>query len=102
MPHKTIGALWILLMAVIAGTSIFIGRPVAAGDPFWARFTPIHIFTILTIASLYLGIRLLLSGGARMKHHARPFVGLFLGGLILAGALAFLPGRIMHQVVFSG
>jgi uncharacterized membrane protein len=28
-------------------------------------------------------------------------LGLYFGGLILAGALAFLPGRLMHRVLFG-
>ena len=37
-----------------------------------------------------------------MKFHSRPFRGMFIFGLIVAGALAFLPGRIMHEVAFGG
>ena len=48
------------------------------------------------------GVRLLLKGGATLKYHSRPFIGIFVGGLIIAGALAFLPGRIMNQVAFGG
>ena len=29
-------------------------------------------------------------------------VGLFAGGLLIAGALTFLPGRVMNEVVFGG
>lgn len=101
--HKMLGALWIALMFLIAVTSIFIGRPVEAGDPLWAHFSPIHLFTVLTFVSLTIGLRLLIGGGPQMKHHSRPFIGLFVGGLIVAGVLAFaLPGRIMHEMAFGG
>ena len=41
-------------------------------------------------------------GGPTLKYHARPFIGIFVGGLVIAGAFAFMPGRIMHEVVFGG
>jgi uncharacterized membrane protein len=28
-------------------------------------------------------------------------IGLYLGGILLAGGLTFLPGRVMHQVFFG-
>lgn len=99
--HIAAGTLWVILMTVIAGTSIFITHPVKPGDPFWARYSPIHLFTVATILSLALGLWLIARGGPGFKMHARPFTGVFLGGLVVAGALAFLPGRIMHQVAFG-
>lgn len=99
--HKAVGAVWLLLMGAIAASSVFIGRPLQAGEPFWARFSPIHIFTVFTFVSLAIGLRLLLAGGPRLKHHSRPFIGLFVGGLIVAGGLALFPGRLMHEVVFG-
>ncbi len=102
LTHKTMGLAWIVLMAAIGISSAFIYRPTEPDDPFWARFSPIHLFTLMTAWALLQGGYLLLRGGPGMKFHSRPFIGLFIGGLIVAGALAFLPGRIMHQVAFGG
>lgn len=101
LPHKALGAVWIVLMLIVAGTSVFIQHPVGPGDPFYARFSFIHLFTLLTAYGLVHGVYFLLRGGARLKFHSRPFAGLFIGGLMVAGALAFAPGRIMHEVVFG-
>lgn len=102
LPHKTIGAVWIFLMAVIAGTSIFVRPSLHPGLPIWKWFSPIHLLTLLTIYALVQGVYLLMRGGPRLKRHAGPFIGLFIGGLIVAGVLAVaLPGRIMNQIVFG-
>ena len=29
-------------------------------------------------------------------------IGVYIGGLLIAGSFAFLPGRIMHSIVFGG
>ncbi len=102
LPHKALGMVWILVMATVGVSSAFIVEPTNPGDPFLARFTPIHLFTLLTAVALIHGGLMLLRGGPAMRFHSRPFIGLYIGGLIIAGGLAFLPGRIMHKVAFGG
>ena len=103
LPHKTLGAVWIAIMLVVAVSSIFVRPSLKPGLPIAEWFSPIHIFTLLTFYSVGQGTYLLMRGGPALKFHSRPFIGLFIGGLIVAGVLAFaLPGRIMHKVVFGG
>jgi uncharacterized membrane protein len=33
--------------------------------------------------------------------HRKTMIGIFTGGLLIAGLFTFLPGRIMHVVVFG-
>ncbi len=102
LPHRAIGAVWLALMAVIAVSSIFVRPALIEGLALREWFSPIHLFTLLTFYALGQGIYLLARGGAGLKYHSRPFIGLFIGGLVVAGVLAFLPGRIMHHVAFGG
>lgn len=102
LPHRTIGVLWIVAMIIVAASAAFIFRPAPAGTPYWERLSVIHVFIPMTVLGLVSGVRLLLAGGPAMKRHGWPFISVFVGGLIVAGALAFLPGRIMHEVVFGG
>ncbi len=102
LPHKTLGAVWIGLMSAVAASSIFIRPAFYPGLPVTQWFSPIHIFTVLTIFGLIGGVHHLAGGGAGLKRHKGPFMGIFIGGLIIAGALAFLPGRIMYKVAFGG
>lgn len=102
MPHKTLGVVWVLIMAVIAVSSIFIRPSVFPGLPITQWFSFIHLFTLLTFWGVFQGTYFLLKGGSGLKRHSGPFIGMFIGGLIVAGGFAFLPGRIMHQVAFGG
>lgn len=102
LPHRALGAVWVILMSAIAVSSIFVRPSLYPGLPFLKWFSWIHIFTLVTAFGIISGVRLLIKGGPSLKYHTRPFLGIFIGGLIIAGALAFLPGRIMHQVVFGG
>ena len=102
LPHRTIGFLWILILTAVGVSSIFIRPSLYPGLPLIKWFSWIHLFTLLTFWAVIQGSILLIRGGPALKFHARPFRGLFIGGLVIAGALAFLPGRIMNQVVFGG
>jgi len=37
-----------------------------------------------------------------IRGHKRSMIGLFAGALIIAGIFTFVPGRIMHAVLFGG
>ncbi len=102
LPHKSLGLVWIAIMTAIAVSSIFIRPSIAPGLPIWKWFSWIHIFTILTFIGIFQGAQFLLRGGPNLRRHKGPFTGIFIGGLVIAGAFAFLPGRIMNQIVFSG
>lgn len=103
LPHKTIGVVWIVLMAAVTVSSIFIRPSIDPSLPFLKWFSPIHILTVITAVGLYQGVGFLMKGGPNLKRHKAPFIGMFIGGLIIAGGLAgALPGRIMNQVVFGG
>ncbi|MEO1043784.1 MAG: hypothetical protein AAFX52_15995 [Pseudomonadota bacterium] len=101
LPHKIMGALWLGLMTAVAASSVFILGPPVEGGSFVERLSFIHIFTAVTAFGIVHGLWYLLSGGTMVKHHWRPFLGIYIGGLVIAGIFAFSPGRIMHQVVFG-
>jgi uncharacterized membrane protein len=88
-------------MTAITVSSIFIRPSLYPGLPVTQWFSWIHLFTVLTAWGVVGGLSHLLRGGTNLKRHKHPFAGIFVGGLIIAGATAFLPGRIMHQVAFG-
>lgn len=102
LPHKTIGVVWIILMLVIAISSIFLRPSVFGYDlPLVKWFNWIHILTLVTFYWVFLGVARLVRGGENFKRHGAAFTTIFLGGLLGAGAFTLLPGRIMHQVIFG-
>jgi uncharacterized membrane protein len=94
IPHRTIGWLWVALMLVVSVSAFFIHQ-----IRLWGRWSPIHLLAIFTLLMLPLGVW-------RARHHAvlkhrRTMIGIYVGGLVIAGIFTLLPGRIMHAVVFG-
>jgi uncharacterized membrane protein len=96
--HKTLGWTYATFMAAAAISAIFIRR--THGIPNIAGFTPIHLFVILTAIGLPRALLLIRSGN--VAGHKRAMISLYVGAIIIAGVLAFLPGRILNRALFGG
>jgi uncharacterized membrane protein len=84
-------------MVVTAVDTLFLRTSGAPGIP--GGFTFLHIFSVWTLISAPLGVYL--ARRHRVLAHRGVMTGLFFGGLVTAGLLAFLPGRTMYAVVFG-
>jgi uncharacterized membrane protein len=92
--HRTLGYLWVAVMAVIAISSFWI-----RGLNQWNGFSWIHLLSIYVLVTLPLAVIAARRGDVR--RHRFNMIGLFVGALVVAGFFTLLPGRIMHQVVFG-
>jgi uncharacterized membrane protein len=94
LPHRTIGWTWVMLMTVVSVTAFFIHELRV-----WGPWSPIHLIAIYVLIMLPLGVW-------RARHHKvsahrKTMIGIFIGGLVIAGLFTFVPGRIMHAVTFG-
>jgi uncharacterized membrane protein len=94
LPHRTLGYVWVVLMAVVAGTALFIYTIRLIGP-----FSPIHLLALYTLFSLAVAVRTARAGN--IKAHKRAMVSTYVFALIVTGLFTLWPGRIMHQVVFG-
>ena len=94
LPHRTLGWIWVALMAVVAGSSFGIHELRTVGP--WSA---IHLLSIFTLVMLLVGV--IAARSHNVARHKRTMMGLFGGALIIAGLFALMPGRIMHAVVFG-
>jgi uncharacterized membrane protein len=94
LPHRTLGWIWVALMAVVAVSSFWIHQIRLFGP-----WSPIHLLSIFTLAVLPLGV------WRAHRHdvggHRRVMIFIFSGALVIAGLFTLLPGRIMHAVLFG-
>jgi uncharacterized membrane protein len=94
LPHRTIGFIWVALMATIALSSFWIHS-----IRLWGPFSPIHLISIFTLVMLPLAV--LHAHNHRVMQHRKAMISIFLGALVIAGAFTFVPGRIMHAVAMG-
>ena len=92
--HRALGWTWVSSMIVVAATSVVMIFDLKTG------INALHVFTAVTVVSLWAGLTGIRRGDVRQ--HAGSMIGLYVGGLIIAGAFAFIPGRTMWNVVFGG
>jgi uncharacterized membrane protein len=95
LPHRTLGWVWVLLMASVAASSFWIHQLRLVGP-----WSPIHLLSIFTLTMLPLAVWR--AHTHRVADHRRIMILLFTGALVVAGLFTLLPGRIMHTVVFGG
>jgi uncharacterized membrane protein len=94
LPHRIVGWTWAGLMLVVGASAFFIHQ-----IRLWGPWSPIHLIAIFTLAMLPLGV--LRAHRHQVPAHRRTMLGLFVGGLVIAGIFTFVPGRIMYHVVFG-
>ena len=94
LPHRTIGWIWVVLMAAVAVSSLWIHEIRLVGP-----FSPIHILSVFVPVMLVLAV--LHARRHNVGGHKKAMTSIFFGALIIAGAFTFMPGRIMHAVVFG-
>jgi uncharacterized membrane protein len=92
-PHRRIGVAYLVLMTVTATAAIFI-RELRHGS-----FSLLHLFVLLTYWGVFGAIWNLRR--KNIRGHQRAMIGLYVGGLLIAGGLTFYPGRIMYRVFFG-
>jgi uncharacterized membrane protein len=92
--HRTLGWMWVLAMVTIAASSFWINGIKQVGNYSW-----IHGLSIFVLVMLPLGV--LAARRHRVSAHRKTMIGLFAGALVIAGLFTLMPGRIMHQVVFT-
>ena len=90
--HMAMGSIFAVLIMITAGTSFWI-RSLIPG-----YFSPIHIFSVVTVIGIPMGLLALRRGDT--GHHRRAMIGTSIG-LVAAGAFTLLPGRIMSAVLFG-
>ena len=95
--HKLLGKIYMVLML---GTGLItLIMPAEVGPRVLNHFGFIHIFSFLALFNVpaaYLAAR-----RGNIKTHRALMLGLYLGGILVAGAFAFSPGRMLHKWLFG-
>lgn len=95
--HKQLGQVYMLLMLITAVTTLFM--PAEVGPRLINHFGFIHLFSVLVlynVPSAYLAAK-----NSNSKVHRGNMIGLYVGGILIAGSFALMPGRMLHEWLFT-
>jgi uncharacterized membrane protein len=93
--HRALGYTWAGLMLIVAVSSFWVHQ-----IRLWGPWSPIHLLSIFTLVMLPLGVWH--AHRHAVQRHRYTMLALYAGALVIAGLFTFVPGRIMHKVVFGG
>ena len=94
--HKVLGRLYMPLMLVTAIVTLFM--PAHVGPRLAEHFGFIHLFSILVLYSVPAAYVYARQGN--ILKHRREMIGLYIGGLLIAGAFTLMPGRLLNELLF--
>ncbi|MDD1795188.1 DUF2306 domain-containing protein [Enterovibrio sp. ZSDZ42] len=94
--HRQLGKVYMLLMMVTAVSTLFI--PAQVGPQVFYHFGYIHILSVVTLYTVPEAIFAIRKGD--IKKHRNAMVILYVMALLVAGAFAFMPGRLLHTWFF--
>lgn len=92
--HKLLGYIWVGLMLIVSVSSFFIHE-----IKLWNIYSPIHLLSAWTIFSL--GLAIYYVRISNIKRHKHVMIMIYGFALVLTGFFTFMPGRVMHQIVFG-
>ncbi len=95
--HRLLGKIFMGLMLFTATVTLFMQAQV--GPTILNHFGFIHVFSALVFYSVpqaYLAIR-----RKDLRRHRSNMIGLYVGGLVIAGGFALMPGRLIFTTLFG-
>jgi uncharacterized membrane protein len=95
--HQILGRVWVVMIAIICLTSFWIKR-LMPNDFFWG-YSPIHLLSISVLFQITLGVYFARVGN--IESHKKWMTYTYIGGLIIAGAFTFYPGRLLYRVFIA-
>ncbi|GHF01887.1 DUF2306 domain-containing protein [Thalassotalea profundi] len=95
--HKLLGKIYMALMLLTAIVTLFMSSVV--GPALFNHFGYIHFFSLLvfySVPSAYFSAR-----NGNIAKHKSSMLGLYIGGILIAGSFTFMPGRLLHSWFFG-
>lgn len=95
--HRLLGKIYMTITLITAVASLFI--PAAVGPQFLGHFGRIHLLSLIVLVSIpraYLAAR-----SHDVADHKFAMIGVYVGGILVAGLFTLAPGRYIHQLVFG-
>jgi len=95
--HKSIGRIYMVLMLFTALITLLMSAQV--GPRLFNHFGFIHLLSALVLYEVPIAYWAIKNGN--VKRHKQAMIGLYIGGLIIAGGFTLIPGRMLGNLLFG-
>lgn len=95
--HRLLGKIYMILVLFSAGLTLLM--PARVGPTLFGHFGFIHGLSVMAFYSIFMGWRAIKAKNVR--RHKSAMVGLYVGGMLIAGGFTLMPGRMLHGWVFG-
>ena len=95
--HRRLGRAYAVLILLTAAITLLM--PANLGPRLLNHFGFIHLFSVLVIVCVPAALYSIRRGN--VAAHRGHMVGVYLGGILIAGTLAFMPGRVLYEWLFA-
>lgn len=95
--HKRLGRAYAVLILFTALVTLLM--PAVVGPRFLNHFGFIHLFSVLVLVSVPAAVYSIRRGN--VAAHRGHMVGVYVGGILIAGTFALMPGRLLHGWLFA-
>jgi len=95
--HKRLGRAYAVLILFTA--LVTLPMPAAVGPRLLDHFGFIHLFSLLVLFSVPAALYSIRRGN--VSAHRGHMVGVYVGGILIAGTFALMPGRLLHGWLFA-
>ena len=95
--HKFLGRIYMVLMLFTVTVTLFMSAQV--GPTLFDHFGFIHLLSVLvlySVPSAYFAIK-----AGDVKKHKFNMIGLYIGGMLVAGGFTLVPGRFLGDLIFT-
>lgn len=95
--HRALGKVYMLLMLSTAVVTLFMTAQV--GPTLLNHFGLIHLLSFLVLYSVPAAF--FAARNKDLKAHRNNMIGVYVGGILIAGGFALAPGRLLHIWLFG-
>lgn len=95
--HRKYGKVYLVLMLLTGAVTLFM--PAEVGPRFMGHFGYLHslsLLTLFTVPTAYFAAK-----NHNVSLHRNCMIGLYAGGILIAGSFALMPGRLLHGWIFN-
>ena len=95
--HRLLGKVYMVLMLFTAVSTLFMSAEV--GPTLFGHLGLIHLFSALVLYEVPKAYFAIKSGD--IKTHKNSMIGLYIGGILIAGSFTFMPSRLLNTWIFG-